>query len=79
VNDDRATTRTEGRSIEVERCLVVVLPGRHGRGDGGLTEEIESELSLWKEFVPQVVGEDFAESRQNGKEVGFEGLDGSFG
>ena len=52
VYDDRAVERGDRRGVEVEGA-VEVLPGRHGRGDGGLADEVERGLGLEKELVPQ--------------------------
>ena len=56
-----------------------MLPGRHARCDGGLAKEVESEFGLWEEQVPEVARECGRQIGDDGKEVGFEGLDGSFG
>ena len=56
VDDDRAAERGDGRGVEVERA-VNVFPGVDGGGDVGLAEEVECQLGLSQEFVPQEFGE----------------------
>jgi hypothetical protein len=41
-----------------------------------LAEEVESELRLFEEFVPEEVGESGVDACQNSEEVCFEGADG---
>ena len=43
-----------------------------------MSEKVECEICLRQELIPEVGGEGFADASQNGEEVGFEGLDGTF-
>ena len=52
---DGATNRAKGCCVKVEGAIGV-FPSRHGRGNGGLEEKVESELGLWEELVPKVLG-----------------------
>ncbi len=56
VGDDRAAKWEERAGIEVEGAIEV-FPGGHAWCDGGLAEEVECQLCLWKEQVPKVAGE----------------------
>jgi hypothetical protein len=56
VGDDRAAKWEERGGIVVEGAIEV-FPGRHAWCDGGLAEEVECQLCLWKEQVPKVMGE----------------------
>ena len=56
VDDDWTSHGAQRGGIVVEGSMEV-FPGRKGRGEGGLAEEVEGEFCLGKEFVPQVVGE----------------------
>ena len=49
------------------------------RGNVGLAKEIQGELCLGQEAVPQVVGESVRDSGNNVEEVRLEGADGAFG
>lgn len=53
---NKATNEAVEYSIEVE-AAIVVFPSRHDGGHGGLMEKVESELGLWEELFPKVVGE----------------------
>jgi hypothetical protein len=54
--DDRAAKWEERGGIVVEGAIEV-FPGRHTWCDGGLAEEVECQLCLWKEQVLKVMGE----------------------
>jgi hypothetical protein len=56
VGDDRASEWEERGGIVVE-AAIEVFSGRHTWCDGGLAEEVECQLCLWKEQVPKVTGE----------------------
>ncbi len=56
MGDDRVAKWEERGSIVVEGAIKV-FPGGHVWCDGGLTEEVECQLCLWKEQVPTVMGE----------------------
>ena len=56
VDDDRAAERGDGRGVEFERT-VEFLPGGDDGGDVGLPEEVERQLGLGEELVPQELGE----------------------
>ena len=44
-----------------------------------MAEEVEGELGLGEEFVPEVVGKGGVDAGKDYEEAGFEGTDGSFG
>ena len=44
-----------------------------------MTQEVESDLSLFQEGVPHVLREVGVGAGKDGEEVSFEGADGSFG
>ena len=67
---------TNGCGIKVE-WPIVVFPGRHGQGNVGLEKEIQGELCLGKEEVPQIVGEAVGDSGKNEEEMRLEGADGA--
>ena len=52
LDNDRSTKRSNGRGVKVQ-WAGVVLPGGHGRGKVGFSEEVKRELGLRKELVPQ--------------------------
>ena len=52
MDDDRASEGSNGRGVKVDWDVVVLLGG-HGKGNIELTEEVERELGLGKELVPQ--------------------------
>ncbi len=56
VGDDGAAKWEERGGIVVEGAIEV-FPGGHAWRDGGLVEEVECWLCLWKEQVPKVTGE----------------------
>jgi hypothetical protein len=56
VGGDRAAKLEERGGIVVE-VAIEVFPGGHALCDGGLVEEVECQLCLWKEQVPKVMGE----------------------
>ncbi len=56
MGDDRAAKWEEKGGIVVEGAIEV-FPGGHAWCDGGLAEEVECQLCLWKEQVPKVTGE----------------------
>ena len=43
-----------------------------------MLEKVECELGLRQELIPEVLGEGLTDAGQNGEELGFEGLDGTF-
>ena len=47
--------------------------------DGGLTEEVEHELSLIQEEIPQIPGEILIDACEDVEEVVFEGANGALG
>ncbi len=52
---DRAAKWEARGGIVVEEAIEV-FPGGHSWCDGGLAEEVECQLCLWKEQVPKVTG-----------------------
>ena len=44
-----------------------------------MADEVERDLGLSEELVPQVVGEGGRDSGEDAEKVGFEGTDGMFG
>jgi hypothetical protein len=56
VGDDRAAKGEERGGIVVEGAIEA-FPGGHAWCDGGLVEEVECQLCLWKEQVPKLMGE----------------------
>ena len=55
VHEDAAANGVKGGGVEVKGAIEVLPWGLDG-GDGGLAEEVEQELCLREELVPQVVG-----------------------
>ena len=77
IDYDRAAHGSHGGDVEVKRA-VVVFPGRYGRCNVGLAKEVQGEFCLGQQAVPQEVGKDIRDSRQNGEEVCLERADGTF-
>jgi hypothetical protein len=78
VDDDWATEGEDGVGVVIEGA-VEMFPGRDGWIDCRLAEQVESEFNLSKEQIPEVAGEISGKTRDDGKEVGLEGLYGMFG
>ena len=78
MDNDRVADGAYMGGIKVEGAIEV-LPGRHVRGEGGLAEEVQYELRLREELVPQEVGEGIVDYVKDRKEVGSEGGDSAFG
>ena len=74
---DRSAHGSHGGGVEVKRA-VVVFPGRDGRFNVGLAKEVQGEFCLGQQAVPQEVGKDIRDSRQNGEELCLERADGTF-
>jgi hypothetical protein len=56
VDDDRTAAGADGRCVEVEWRVVVRFPSRQCWGYVRLSEEVERELGLGYQHVPEVVG-----------------------
>ena len=78
VDEDWAANGANGSGVEVEG-VVVIFPGGHIGGEGGLTKEVEGEFRLREQLVPKEVGEGAGEAGEDAEEVGFEGSNGTFG
>ena len=78
VDDDGASNRSQRGGIKVEGA-VEVLPCRYFWGESGLLEEVESELGLGEEMIPEKVGERVGNAGEDRQKVSFEILDGSLG
>ena len=55
-----------------------MFPGRHVWGKGVLEVEVQGEFGLQEELVPEEVGEGIGDSGEDGKEVCYKSLDGTF-
>ena len=55
-----------------------MFPGRHVRDKGGLSEEVQGEFRLREELVQEEVGEGIRDACEDGKEVRFKNVDGTF-
>jgi hypothetical protein len=53
--------------------------GRYCRSGVGLSQEIDGDFSLWKEFVPELHGKIISNTGQNAEKMGFEISDSHFG
>ena len=56
VDENWAADGANGSGVKVEEA-VVIFPGGHFGGGGGLTKEVEGEFCLGKQLVPKEVGE----------------------
>ena len=56
VDDDGTASGADGCGVKVEWRVVVRFPSRHCWGEVQLSEEVERELGLGYQHVPEVVG-----------------------
>lgn len=78
VDLDVAAHRGEGHAIVIKRAIEVGV-GRDGGRGIGLSEEVDSDLGLGEEAIPQIKREVVGNTGQDAEEVGFEVADGDLG
>ena len=76
VDDDGSSQRFKGCGVVAEG-IVELFPGRNFGVEGGLAKQVEQQLSLWKEMVPQVAGEARNNNGEDGYEVAIKFLNGA--
>ena len=72
VNDDRDAKRAKGRGVVVEWTAMQIFPRALAWIHSGLAQEVEGELGLLEEFIPQVFGKVGCNSSQDGEEMRLE-------
>ena len=75
---DFAAHGSQWHFVVIKRAIQVGI-GRHSRGGIGLVEQVDGDLSLGKEFVPEVQREVFSHSHKDAEEMRLEVLDCNFG
>ena len=76
--------RVEGMGFEVEFESMEAVPGGHGGGGwrvgrrGPRAKVVEGKFGHGEEEVPEIRGESIVSGGEDGKEVVFCGLDGTF-
>ena len=68
VDLDFAAHGSQRHFVVIKRAIQVGI-GRHGRGGIGLAEQVDGDLSLGKEFVPEVQREAFSHTRKDAEEM----------
>ena len=65
MDDDRAANWVDEGGVKVEGAIEV-FPERHVRGKGVMADEVQGELGLREELVPEKVGEGIGEAGKDG-------------
>ena len=75
---DFAAHGSQWHFVVIKRAIQVGI-GRHSRGGIGLAEQVDGDLSLRKEFVPEVQREVVSHTHKDAEEMRLEIPDCNFG